>query len=44
MLDDMLALANFVRLLAWLRSGGQVLALPLFVGLIALCCAVLCLR
>ena len=44
MLDDMLALANSVCLLALSRSDRHVLGLLLCAGLIALCCAVLCLR
>ena len=44
MLDDMLALANSVCLLALSRSDRHVLALLLRAGLIALCCVVLCLR
>ena len=40
MLDDMLALANSVCLLALSRSDRHVLALLLCAGLIARCCAV----
>ena len=42
-IDDMLALANSVFLLALSRSGWHVSASPLCAGLIALCCAELCL-
>ena len=41
MLDDMLALANSVCLLALPRFDRHVLGLLLCAGLIALCCAVL---